>query len=357
MSNLSSNLTSNEALPSLDKLLEQLGFAEWEANLQAFVLAPLNLLGIVFCSFSLWIFTRPIFVDTIFFYYKLLCFVNIIHLLHNLPSCILFSPFYFPWSNTFAIALFQIYYSLVSFFFYQFEDVLHMGILLTRMKLFSTFVRKHFRASPPIVSLAFFLTCLLILSPRVFSFRVASFGDYFYYDSGGVKQTSTFYFLAASQFSQTLFGRVFLGFTTFFLGLVLSLLVGIVLNISSYIKFKSHARKKQRDVDELQMSSIHNRPTTSREMEQLRQRAKTESDIERNMLYMSLTLSSIVIVSRLIFMTGYVYFFIYSSFSNTIILYVILSSIYTIVPSISIFVFYAFNKMFRDETNRILKRV
>jgi hypothetical protein len=97
-----------------------------------------------------------------------------------------------------------------------------------------------------------------------------------------------------------------LGFTSFFLNQFLALLVGVVLNIFSYIKYKSHLIEKQRELEQLQMSSIHNQPTTSKEIEQQRQREKTERKIEKNMFFMALTLSSISIISRFIFMVCFV---------------------------------------------------
>ena len=365
--NLSSNLTSllfngttsNETallLPSLEQLLGQMGFAHWQAIVQTFILPPLNLLGIGFCLFSLGIFLRPSFVDPIFFYFKLLCIVNVIHLVHNLPSCILLSPFYFPWSNSYFIAAFQIYYAALAILLYHFEDVLHLAILLTRMKLFSAFVKKHFCTSPQIVSVSLFLTCLVIWLPLPFSVKIITFGDYFYLTSNRVKQMGTLYIFIASEFSQTLFGRILLAFTALFLNLILSIVVGITLNISSYVKYKIHIGKKKSELVELQLSSIHNRPTTSREVEQLEQREKTERQIEKNMLYLALTLSSVSVLTRFIFMIAYVYYYIFASISNFLIFQLITRSIYTLVPTISIFVFYSFNKMFRDETNRILKR-
>ncbi len=74
----------------------------------------------------------------------------------------------------------------------------------------------------------------------------------------------------------------------FFQNFFLSLIVDITLNISSYIRYKLHVRKREKEVEELQLSSIHNRPTTSRELLQVNQRVKIERKIEKNMLYMAL---------------------------------------------------------------------
>ena len=113
---------------------------------------------------------------------------------------------------------------------------------------------------------------------------------YEYIDSNVVKQTSNYYYLGTSDFSRTLFGQILLGFTTFILNFFLSLIAGVILNILSYLKYRSYAKNKQTEFLELQMSSLNNRPTTSKEITQMNQREKTERKIERNMFNMALTL-------------------------------------------------------------------
>ena len=114
-------------------------------------------------------------------------------------------------------------------------------------------------------------------------------------------------------------------------------------------------RKRQREIEELQMSSIHNRPTTSREMLQVNQRERIEREIEKNMLFMALTLCSMSILSRFLFMIIYIYIFIFNTLSNSLLIGVISYFNYTIGPTVSIFVFYSFNNAFRDEMNKRLR--
>jgi hypothetical protein len=345
------NETKTSTLPSLDELLIQLDFQIWEIVINTFILPSINLLGICLCSFSLWIFFRPSFSDPIFFFYKLLCLVNIIHLIHNIFYGVLFTPFYFPWVNTYAVGVFQIYNALMSSLLFHYEDVLQMGILLHKMKLFSPFVRKHFTASPQLISLISFLACLVIEVPLIFVLKIVSLGDYYYVDSNGVKHYSTLFYPISSDFSQTLYGQILLFVFTFFINLFLSLVVGIALNIFSYLKYQRYTRQRQQAIDELQMSSIHNRPTLNRELEQMNERKIWERR-KINMLYMALTLSSISILSRLTLISCFIFFFAYTPLSNSYVFYVINNLVNTLGPTVSIFVFYSFNQMFRDETNR-----
>ena len=212
-----SNFTLTSTPLYLDELLDNLGFDTWKTVMNKFILPPINLIGIVLCSFSFRIFSRPLFEDPKFFYYKLLCLFNLILLIHNIPVCFLFSPRYFPMIDTYAVSIYQIYYGSVSTFLYHFLDVLQMAILLHKMRLYVPFVKQHFKAKPQLVSLALFLTCLFIDIPFAFYFKIGSLGDYFYLNEKGEKQVSTFYFNSSSDFGQTLFGQIVLGFTSFFL--------------------------------------------------------------------------------------------------------------------------------------------
>ena len=179
-------------------------------------------------------------------------------------------------------------------------------------------------------------------------------GNYFYFNGNGAKEYSTLYSNTSSEFSKQAYGRILLGLTIFSLHFLLSFLVGVTLNIFSYIKYKCYMNKRRMVVTELQMSSINNRPTKSRELVQMEQREKLDRQIERNMFYMALALCSLSVLSCAIFMASYIYFFYFYSFSNSLILKTLVNSLSTFVPTLSIYVFYAFNKMFRDETKTIL---
>ena len=144
------------------------------------------------------------------------------------------------------------------------------------MKHFSRFVNHYFSASPKLVSFTFFLTCFFIDFPSLFYLKVNSFGTYFYFDSNGLKQIATFYHIESSDFSLTPFGRFIMIFFDFFLNLSLLVIVGVILNIISFFKYKSHARQRRQETERLEMSSIHNRPTTSRELEQIKQKERIE---------------------------------------------------------------------------------
>ena len=88
---------------------------------------------------------------------------------------------------------------------------------------------------------------------------------------------------------------------------------------------------------------------THREVEQYYERQRVKRQIERNIFYMAFTLCSISVVSRLLLMITYIFYFLFSSFSNSVYTYFICYSVLTLEPTLAIVVFYSFNRMFREK--------
>ncbi len=344
MDNLSSadagNLSSSiQDLPSLDQLLDTLGFTEWNIIIATFAIPSISLVGIVLCSLSAWIFFQPKFKDPVFYYYRLLSIVYIIHLAHNIPRGLLSTPRYLPQINTYLSCIYLIYHAFMSIFLFHFEETLQIGILLTRMKIFSPYVKKHFNALPRNVSIAFFLTCLLIDFSAAFLFKISSFGAYSYDDTTKKQQqtTATLYYYVPSDFSQTLLGQFLLTFSLFFLNYILSIIVGVTLNIVSLLKYKSYVKARRLKEESynvgVQMTSqaangiMETNNDRSREQE-VTQKELNEKRAEKNLFYMAVTLSSISILSRcLIILSGF-FFQFSSSLSTNLILTNISNVIY-----------------------------
>ena len=358
-----------DTTPSLDQLLDSLGFDLWMTITSTFVIPTLSLIGVIFCSLSAWIFFQRNFKDPVFFYYRLLCFVYIIHLLHNIPSGLLFSPRYFPRINTYWSSIYLIYYTCMSVLLFHFEETLQIAILLTRMKIFSPFVNRHFTTKPWVVSLSLFITCLLINTPlAAIGFKIESFGTFYYFDSSNSsQQNALFFFFTSSDFSLTLIGQIILPFTFAFLNIFLSALVGIILNSVSVYLYRYYVKERRWKNEAYTRTACHhpsprqenNLASTSSDQEiqvvviaqsrNLTQKEINENKTEKNMFYMALTLCSVSVFSKLILIFTFVFFFFFNSFSNNLILLIITQFLYTFLPTSGIFVFYSFNKMFREE--------
>jgi hypothetical protein len=360
---------SNTSLPTFVQLLDSLGFSEWLTVMFSFALPSISLLGIILCSMSGWLFFQEKFKDPVFFYYRTLCVIYIIHLVHGIPYGLLFSPRYFPQINTYVSSTYLIYYQTMSRFIFHFSDTLQIAILLTRIKIFIPFVRKHFNASPQFISLSLFVTCFLIDLPSAFTLKTQSFGMYYLVSS----QMETFYFVSSSEFSLTLVGKIVLGLSNFFLNQLFTLVVGVVLNVVSVFKYKLYLSHKRHDNHENQRLpyALNAQPmvdvvqgvnvlvvVVAARRHEFSLKEKNDRKAESNMFYMALTLCSINICSRILFMICYVCFFFFYSFKSSLTLALILYSIFTLVPTTSIFVFYSFNKIFREEFNeKILRKL
>ena len=64
MSNLS-QIADDPTVPSIDLLLDQLGFTEWDLITSTFVLPAISLIGILLCSLSAWILFKEKFKDPV----------------------------------------------------------------------------------------------------------------------------------------------------------------------------------------------------------------------------------------------------------------------------------------------------
>jgi len=338
---------------SLDELLDSLGFDTWKTTINSIVLPLANVFGLILCSLSAWIFFRGHFTDPVFAYYRVLSIVNILSLMHNIPEGIFFSPRYFPNVNTYDTAIYQIYCASMSFLLFHFGETLQIGILLTRMKSFNPFINSYFKASPKLICFLFFLTCLIINSPLAFSLKISSFGNYYFRDSNSDKQEATFYYPSSSEFASSSLGKSISAINIFFMNLLLSLIIGIILNVVSFLQYKASLIKRQREFEALELSSIHNRATTSLEFKQQRQKSIDQIRIKRQM-YMAFALCSVSITSRVIILLSGFLFLFYYSFSNFLLLQILSYFNYFFVPTVSFFIFYFFNNTFHKELKKII---
>ena len=355
----SSNFFSTPNI-TLDELLALLGYQTWESISCLFLLPPLSAIGIVTNSISALIFFRSKFTDPIFFYYRLLSLVYIVSSLISTPGGFCFSPLFLSKIDTFVCASYsQVYSPCVSLLFH-YASVLEILILLTRMKLFSTFIKKHFSLSPEMISLLSFIICLIINLPLGFIFKVDSLGDYYYYDSEGTKKVGTFYNILNSEFATSLIGQLSL-LVSYLMNILFTLIVGIILNISSIVQYKSHLKKLKAEALALQIKTSNQPLTSSSEnlpveyQTILKKKERNQRKIENNMFYLAITLCFISIISRIILTVAYAYFFIFSSSFVFLIIGTLSNFIYVIVPSSSILIFYSFNQMFRDELKKMFR--
>jgi hypothetical protein len=167
---------------------------------------------------------------------------------------------------------------------------------------------------------------------------------------------NTFYIMTASDFSSTPYGQLLLAFTSFFLNLLLTLVVGVILNFVSVYQYKSYLSEKKQRNEAYKRASNPGKSEHVLKRQEMTLKEANDRKAEKNLLFMALTLSSISILSRILLMFSYVFYFVLPDFNKRIIACTVYL-IYTLAPSASIFVFYSFNKLFRSEFNkRVLRK-
>jgi len=358
MNNTMPNLTLNE-------LLDSLGFDKWKTITASYILFSFNIMGVAFSSFSLCIFSRHQFRrESVFFYYRLLSLVFLFHSIHNLPLVICYSPRYFQSItrlNTLRSSMYLIVNNLVSNFLFHYEEMLQIAILLTRMKIFSPFVRKHFKSSPQLISFIFFLVSCIINFPTLFSQEIVSLDQFYYIDTKNeTKHFATFYYYGNSKFSRTPLGQLTSLVGSLLLNFMFSLFAGLILNIISFVQYKLYLLKRQQPpapsaaVPSRHKSLDDENPTSKTINVYLRQKETNERAAEKNMFYMILTLCSVCVLTRLFIMFAFVLFFFYNTFANTLSMSLFCCFVYTFSATYSIVIFYLFNKKFRQTLKRML---
>jgi len=336
---------------SLEKLLESLGFSQSITFTSTFIIPSISLIGIIVCSLSVYIFLQPRFINPVYYFYRLLCVVYIVHLMHGIPFGLLFSPKYFPQIDTYLSSIYLIYNGFMTAFLYHSEDMIKMMILLDRMKIFTPFLMRHFTTSMPrFISLTILFACFCINIPIVLGLEIKSFGTYSYTTGleHDLEKNATFYFFDSSEFSSTRFGKSLLSISSLFLNYLLTLVLGLTLNIVSIYKYKSFLRERAKEAEEeKEMTNLN-----SVEIKQMGIRERNKLQNEKNMFYMALTLCSISFFSRMFFIFAFVYFFYFNTFHSSLNLALIIYLIHALESILNIFVFYSFNEIFNDEFKR-----
>jgi hypothetical protein len=359
LSNLNMSHTAAVEIPkmTLDELLDSLGFKLWQITTTTFAPTTISFLGLIFCSISAWIFFQRKFKDSVFFYYRLLTLIFIFHLFHIIPSCLFYTPKYFPSLNTYLISMYQLYYGWITNALFQYEDILQICILLTKMKTFNKFLKKNFTLSPKLISSFVFLVCLVINLPILFLLKITNLGDYFYTDINGSTKKASFYFINSSDFSQSLIGQFVSVVIYFILSILLGLIVGLILNTITIIQYRRYLQFKRAEEVGLQLKYFDIQNSARVEVVvpyKFSQKRLNERKAEKEMLYMILTLCSVSIISRIVITILSISIVFFYNTQIFLISDLIFTLIFTLTPTVSIFIFHSFNKAFRQEFKKII---
>ena len=342
---------NNISSSSLNAFLLALGFDEWKTSTATFLLPAFNLLGVTLGSINVWIFfgSKEFRLDSsVHVYYRLLALLFLSHSLVNLPLCVCYSPmtYFGPNVNTYATSVYLAVNIILSRFLFHYEEAIQIAILLSRMKCFSYTVKNYFcYFSPLLVSISLCLICMVINAATIFLIKVGTVSVWSY-----PNQTRTLYFLAKSDFSQTQLGQSLTVLSQVF-NLIPSLVVGLTLNIVSFMKFKRYMRDKRERVEQTRVQSIAEACSSLEATKALRVnlRELREAKEETNKFYMAFTFCVVSLATRVLTILGGNYFWFYcdSSFNTMLAVMLVFYFVYTFTATISFFIFCAFSKRFR----------
>ena len=164
--------------------------------------------------------------------------------------------------------------------------------------------------------------------------------------------------------------------TELLLNLLSCIVVGIALNVISFVKFRIYLKSKRREeMGRVEMKMIPSAPPSSPKT--IRPRSTTinsetincrlmaitpiikykrkpirkelnELQVEKTMFYMILTLCSISIVTRVCNMCCIIIVLNFPTFSNRLVLMLITLFNFTLLPNVSLFIFCGFDRTFRN---------
>jgi len=336
----------------LDDLLFIFGFTPINIYIYEIVIPIIAFIGFILCTLSLWIFFKKKFSASIYWYFRVLTLANSIHLAMAMPYGICFTPKYFPNMDTYSCVIVQwVYIPLVAFTSHL-VSILEIAILLERIKIMNPFVKKNFSISPKKMILITFFSCATLIPIYALTYVPYDGGDYFYFDSNGIKRVNSFWFMSSSTLVQSKYGSI-LVIAVLFIKDILTLITTIILNTVSLFELKIFFKKKslltgrqnaigpipvQANGDSIRNSDVQN---------------ENKNSVKKNHIKLMLFMCLISIVERNIVVLSTVYY-LFSTDYIAVILGSFLDLVFVVGPSISFFVFYHFNRDFKIEFFKVL---
>ena len=233
-------------LTSVIDFLNSLGYNNFCYIVYQFVLPIIGSIGLILCSFSMYIFfCRKEFKIKMYDYYRCLVVVYWAHLVFGIPYALFFTPRYMPSINTLPWAGLQSFYFTFSNFACHLAGIIEIGIILDRERNFTPLVKKYYMLEPLYNCLIFLIVSIAINLVCAFDFVPGVSGSFYYIDTTtGQKQENTYYWPVFTNFASSYAGYVST-LAVYVIRDLLTLIVGIVLNVISTIHLYNYYKKKR----------------------------------------------------------------------------------------------------------------
>ena len=334
-------IMSSNANMTILELIDYYGFKPYEMIIFQYGMPGIGIAGFLFAALSCWIFfDTKSFHHSFYDYFKLISLLNTAHLLIYIPHGLCLTPRYFPEMDSHACITFVVVYNVFSNFFFHYTGVIEFAIVLDRLKNFNNFVKQHFTLSPRKTCLYLFIICVLINVFFVFVYEPKFAGIYYFTASNGHLRPNSFYLLGASDMAQTLAGFIVV-LCLYLIRDILTFIIGVTLNVILLLQIKSFFIQRTIHFNMNHFDTMNLPPSNSTDTLRLSKKR------ERHMSQMVFTFCLISCSSRMTLVACNAAFIMrHDHLSVTVAM---VSDLVIIVsPCVSFFVFYKFNKVFRN---------
>ncbi len=340
------NSTSTNENFTIGELLEYLEYKKFDITIYQFVIPVIGFIGFILCFINVWIYFKSQFNSRTYQYYRFMNIIYVIGMLFSIPYGFCFTPAYFPNMNSYKCAILQSVYIPYTSYTFHIVGIVEMSILLERMKIFSSLVRKHFIIAPINMCLISIVVCLCIDGFSAFVYLPVYGGDYYYIDEKGTLNVNSFYYVDSSELARSFYGSIILN-AIYVMRDMFTMISTVTLNIVSLIQMKQYYKNKIHSFKPniIIMNGI--RLQLNKNLNISDQNEKTRIS-ERNHLKMVIILCLISIIVRSVSITCEILYLYYPNYIA--IIFGTLADLFLVIgPAISFGVFYNFDMNFKKK--------
>jgi hypothetical protein len=353
IANETSNLST--VFYTIDDLLISLEISPASYIIYQLILPSIGLIGFIFCLINLIIFSRKNFTSPTDQYYRLISSFNVFAMLFSIPYGFCFTPKFFPNMDSYVCAIVQCVYIPYTDLIVHYVGVLEIAVMLERLKILNSFVKKHFTLTPRQMSIISFLGCLLIDAFYALNYTPVSGGDFFYMDNNGNLTQNTFYYLDTSPIALSYVGSIVL-IIIYVIKNVFTIITSITLSIVSHLEMRRFFKDRQMRFNFVAIRNtnvptidimLSSKPNSNEIIQVVSPSGYKNSRTNKNHLLMIIILCFITTTERVLSITCDLYF-LYRIDQTAFILAALVDLAYVIGPASSFLVFYRLNSSFRS---------
>jgi hypothetical protein len=347
----------NSSGKSFDQLLDSFGTSLLIDYIYLIGLVPMSLIGSILCSINVLVFFQKEFKPRIYFYYRILSIIQVVHLITSIFYGISYSPRVITLFNIEVSAFYTVYYIPIANCCFYYSGLIEIAILLDRLIIFNAKIRSLYTISPQKMSFILFLVCFTVNFFYFFAFR-AKEETINYYDNRGNFVQQVVYLIRYSQIALTKYGKITM-IIMYFVRDILTLVTSIFFNILSAYFLKKYLKNKARtsEASNLKlMESLSKSNSTliiinTNNNNNFKTKSKEKAADRRTSVMVSI-LCAIGILTRTMLTVAEINFIFSTSYTAQLI-YCIADFLIVMSSAISFIIFWCFDKNFKTGVKKL----